>query len=139
MITFKSLILSSGSDVVADWYVSHPWEKKRWQNLWVRYFTMMRHLAAQPIGGWSENYFHKFKGYEGLGRIGFDYKGIAYRHVGFYGPGQDEFTILCTAEEHSDVYLPKGCIEDSFGPMNLVKQNRLRVRNANIRVPPEDV
>ena len=137
MVTFRSFIVGTGNDVLSDWYAAYPFEKERWQNLWARYFAMHMHLSAQPIGGWSDNYFHKMAGYEGLGRIGFDYKGIAFRHLGFYGPGGNEFTILYCAVEKSWKYLPKGCIEEVYSRMSIVKANPERARLATIRTPGE--
>src|SRR5688572_346254 len=121
MVTFKSFVLDGGKDVLGEWYAAHPFEKKRWRNLWARYYNLHMHLAAQPLGGWRDPYFHKLKGYEGLGRIEINYRNIAFRHIGFFGPGGDEFTILLAAEEVDWVYQPKGCIDVSFQRMKDVK------------------
>lgn len=137
MIIFRAYIENSGSDVLADWYANHP--GKRWIKLWARYYTICHHLRQQPVSGWTGSYFHFLKGKDGIGRIGFDYLRIAYRHLGFFGPGPKDFTILFTAEEHDDVYLPKGCIERAVQRMKDVKVNPFLVRVATIQVPPENV
>lgn len=135
MLILKAYIENAGSDVLADWYATHP--GNRWTKLWARYYTIWFHLRQQPVSGWTGPYFHFLTGKGGIGRIGFDFNKIAYRHLGFFGPGAQDFTILYTAEEHDDVYLPKGCIDKAVERMKSVKANPSLVRVATIQVPPK--
>jgi len=137
MFTAKAYIATLGSDVLTDWYAAHP--AKRWTKLWAQYYTIWFHLRQQPAAGWTGAYFHLFTGKEGVGRIGFQHKRIAYRHLGFFGPNQDDFTVLLTAEEHDHVYLPKGCIDEAVTRMKLITKDRSRIRTATIQAPPANV
>ena len=139
MITFKAFIENPGSDVLEDWYLAHPASKPKWVHLWARYYAMYLHLRQQPIGGWSPNYFHLFTGKEGIGRIGFDYKGVAYRHLGFFGPKGNDFTIVFPAEERQWKYMPTGCIDSAVNRMKLAIADHSKVRDATIRTLPENV
>jgi hypothetical protein len=137
MITFKAFIENPGTDVLEDWYAAHPAE--HWLKLWARYYTIWLYLRQQPIGGWREPYFHLFTGKGGIGRIGFDFKRIAYRHIGFFGPQRNEFTIVFAAEEHDWDYMPRGCIDTAVTRMKLATMDGSRLRIATIRTPPENV
>lgn len=69
----------------------------------------------------------------------FEHKSIAYRHLGFFGPNQGEFTILFPAEEKNWIYVPEGCIDIAVGRMKSVMENQNNARDATIQVPPENV
>ncbi len=137
MFTINAYIPNPGSDVLADWYAHHP--ARQWTKLWAQYYNIWLHLRQQPRNGWTGAYFHPLTDKEGVGRIGFQHKRIAYRHLGFFGPAANEFTLLLMAEEHNHVYLPKGCTDTAVSRMKLIYQDRSRVRIATIQVPPENV
>lgn len=138
MIIFKAYIENAGTDVLADWYANHT--GKDWWPLWAKYYAICHHLKQQPVRGWmvgSGAYFHLLK--DKVGRIGFSYNHIAYRHLGFFGPGPDDFSIVFTAEEHDHVYRPKGCIDRSVERMKQIKANPSLVRIATIQAPKKNV
>jgi hypothetical protein len=136
MWTLRAYIANQGTDVLHDWYDEHAGD--RWVSLLAQYAAIWLHLRQQPWNGWVGSYYHPLTGKEGVGRIGFQHKRIAYRHLGFRS-GEAEFTLLLTAEEHSHVYLPKGCMDVAVTRMKAVQANRALARNATIRVPPENV
>lgn len=138
MVTFRSF-LEGGNDVLSGWYAEHPYEKRRWQALWPRYYNLWMHLSATPIGEWKQPYFKRLTGYDGMGRIEINYRNIAFRHVGYFGPGKDEYTILYCATEVDWVYLPKGCLDVAYGRMQQIKADHSLALLATIRTPPEDV
>jgi hypothetical protein len=128
---------SPGTDVLADWYACHP--AKQWARLWAQYYNIWMHLRQQKRNDWVKAYFHPLTGKQGVGRIGFQHRRIAYRHLGFFGPGANEFTLLYIAEEHNHIYEPKGCEDIAVSRMKLILQDRSRIRVATIQVPPENV
>lgn len=134
MFTINAYIENPGSDVLADWYEAHP--ANQWAKLWAKYYARMLYLRQQPRNGWTEPYFHLFSGKEGVGRVRLDYDGIAYRHLGFFGPAANEFTLLYVATEKNHVYTPKGCIDVAVTRMKSVYQDRTRIREATIRGAP---
>ena len=116
MWTLKSYVENSGSDVIQLWHETYS--GKRHLKARVRLYVATKYLQQQPLAGWNGPYFHFLKGTKGLGRIGFDVGNIAYRLIGFFGPGPHEFSFLTFAEEHDDEYLPKGCKERAVSRMN---------------------
>lgn len=135
MWTVRAYVENQGTDVLHEWYDQHN-SHPLWTGLWAQYVAIWLHLRQQPWNGWVGSYYHPLKGKEGVGRIGFQHKKIAYRHLGFRS-GATEFTLLLMAEEHSHIYLPKGCMDDAVSRMHAVKGNRNRARPATIRVPPD--
>jgi hypothetical protein len=135
MFTINAYIENPGSDVLDDWYLKHP--PKQWARLWAQYYTIWLHLRQQPRNGWVGSYYHPLTGKEGVGRIGFQHKRIAYRHLGFFGPQANEFTLLFLAEEHNDIYEPRGCEDIAVFRMKLISQDRSRIREATIRGPSQ--
>ena len=133
MIVLNAYITRPGSDVLADWYDGH--KGKTGAKLAARYYSMWQHQRQQPISRWTNSYFHLLKECEGVGRLGITFQNVAYRHLGFFGPGLNEFTILYAATERNWVYEPIGCIPESINRMNEVKGNRAKIRAATIRTP----
>lgn len=137
MWKLKAYVHAPDTDVLADWYDNHT--GKQWIKLWARYYTIWHHLKQQPMPGWTGAYFHLLTGKSGVGRIGFDYKRKAFRHLGFFGPNQGEFTILFPAEEQNWEYVPPGCIDIAVDRMKLAISDPSKTRDAIIKVPPENV
>lgn len=128
--SLKAFIEQPGTDVLWDWYESHRGSNR--MKLWARYYTIWLYLKQQPWNGWVGAYYHPLTGKEGLGRIGFEFNRIAYRHLGFRS-GESEFTIVLCAREENWVYKPNGCIDIAVQRMKLVKQDGRRARTATIR------
>jgi hypothetical protein len=135
MWTLKAFIDTPGTDVLDDWYESH--DGKNRAKLWAKYYTIWLYLRQQPWNGWVGAYYHPLVGKEGVGRIGFDFKRVAYRHLGFRS-GLTEFTILLCGREENWVYKPKGCIDEAVARMKLVKGDPTRARFATIRTGNTD-
>jgi hypothetical protein len=130
MWTVKAFIAQPGTDVLQDWYESHRGNDR--VKLWAKYYTIWLYLRQQPWNGWVGAYYHALKGQEGVGRIGFDHKRVAHRHLGFRS-GESEFTILLCGWEEDWVYMPKGCIAEAVARMKLLKGNPSSARVATIR------
>ena len=71
----------------------------------------MNGLRDQPtIAGWSRpNGFDRLSGeYRELGKFRFKVRNVQYRPLGFFGPGQKEYTLLAWATERDDKFDPRG-------------------------------
>jgi len=51
-----------------------------------------------------------------------------YRILGFRGPGDRQFSLLFPATEKGDEFVPKTAPEIAVTRMNLVKEDRSRIR-----------
>ena len=88
-------------------------EEYDWQPAAVRaeFRATMNGLRDQPtIAGWSRpNGFDRLSGeYRELGKFRFKVKNVQYRPLGFFGPGQKEYTLLAWATERDGKFDPRG-------------------------------
>lgn len=77
--------------------------------------TKVRYLAGTTSpGDWTEPQAKKLKGASGLYEIRFKANRCATRAIGFFGPNDDEFTILIIATHKQDVYKPHNAFETAI-------------------------
>jgi hypothetical protein len=70
----------------------------------------LRYLANTPKLDWHEPHAKKLQSVEGIYEIRFKASGRQHRPLGFFGPGDGDFTILVWAEKKQNVYKPADAI-----------------------------
>ena len=73
--------------------------------------TRLRYLANTPPIDWHEPQAKKLKGVENVYEIRFKAGNLQYRPLGYFGPGEGEFTILVWAYKKQGVYTPAQAID----------------------------
>lgn len=63
-------------------------------------------------------------GHAGLGEIRFKTNNVQYRSVGFFGPGDREFTLLVGCQKKQNIYNPPSALDLALKRKNLYSQAR---------------
>jgi hypothetical protein len=71
----------------------------------------LRYLANTPKIDWHEPQAKKLSGVDDIYEIRFQAEKRQHRPLGFFGPGQSEFTILVWSEKKQGRYQPTDAIE----------------------------
>jgi len=88
-----------------------------------KFLERMNGFRDQPSHLWNGKRSKALTGWPGLIEIRFWSKGIVYRPIGFFGPKQNEFTLVFWATEKGDEFVPKNAPEQADGRKKLVLQN----------------
>ncbi|MCF8149165.1 MAG: hypothetical protein K9K30_00865 [Burkholderiaceae bacterium] len=87
----------------------------------IQYFkTRIRYLANTPKRDWKQPHAKKLKGVRDIYEIRFAASGVQHRPLGFFGPGEKEFTIVLWATHKQDIYDPHNAINTADGRRKLV-------------------
>lgn len=89
---FLDYINARSENEIRDWLISLP---KKAQ---AKIDRMILVLQAYE-GSWPPQYVSALKGYEGIYELRVVASGVQYRPLGFFGPGDREFTLLIGAVE----------------------------------------
>ena len=71
----------------------------------------IRYLANTPKREWKRPHAAKLKGVKEIYEIRFKADKVEMRPLGFFGPGEKEFTVLIWAEKKENVYDPPNAIK----------------------------
>lgn len=84
--------------------------------------ALLNVLRDQPIAGWTRPDFDRLGGkYRELGKLRFKADKTQHRPIGFFGPGQREFTLLVWATERDGKYAPPGVRDTALQRMKLIQ------------------
>jgi len=89
---FLDYVNARGQNEIRDWLVSLP--KKAQAKIDNRILTLRAYE-----GPWPPQYVSALTGYEGIYELRVVASGVQYRPLGFFGPGEREFTLLIGAVE----------------------------------------
>jgi hypothetical protein len=80
-------------------------------------------LRDQPIDGWSRAAgFDRLSGaYRDLGKLLFKAANAQHRPLGFFGPGENEFTLLIWATERDQKFDPPGVRDTALQRMRAIQ------------------
>ena len=81
----------------------------------------VKYLSNTGIRDWKEPQAKKLKGVTGIYEIKFKANGVQHRPLGFFGPNDDEFTILVWATHKQDIYDPNDAISTAERRRNFIK------------------
>ena len=102
---FMDYISLSGRNPITDWYADLlPQEQSDFD-------TLIRILAKTQKWQSSEFKLLRGKSYAGLGEFRFKSAGKQHRVIGFYGPGQKQFTLLIGCTHKQNIYSPPRALE----------------------------
>jgi hypothetical protein len=117
MWRYRAYVRKGNRNVVEEWLADYGGDAHA--KLRAKFVTRATYLQHQSQGSWKEPHFHHLRG--GIGAMGFEWKNVVHRPLGFFGPQRMEFTFLLFAKERGDEYLPRGCIDDAIARMGLVR------------------
>ena len=80
------------------------------QAIKISFKTRVRYLANTKKIDWHEPDAKKLKGVQDIYEIRFKANQVQFRPLGFFGPGEQEFTILIWASKKGDVWSPAEAI-----------------------------
>ena len=99
---FRSYRLARGTDEIDEWYSAlRP-------KLRAKVLTGLEYLRDHPIQDWVRPRVAPLHGEcKGLNEIRFRLGKVQWRLIGFFGPGQNEFTIVIIAMEKNGRFEPR--------------------------------
>lgn len=90
---FKVFLDNKTDNVINAWISAQPIKVQ------AKIRTRLKYLEVTQ--NWPEDFFHKWIGTEYLYEIRTRHSGIQYRLLGFFGPGDKEFTLLMGATKRN--------------------------------------
>jgi hypothetical protein len=92
---FKVFLNNKTDDVISSWIEAQPSKVRAKIRTRIKYLEVTRN--------WPEDYCHKWVGIDHIFEIRIRHSGIQYRLLGFFGPGDKEFTLLIGATKKKDL------------------------------------
>ena len=127
--TFWGFRTGPNQDVITDWY------KERTPETRAKFDQRIRVLRNQPPQHWRRPWIDKLERQcEGLWEIRFKADRIQWRPLGFFGPGNGQFTILLFAKEKGNRFVPRLACQTALGLKAKVLMDHGRIRQYE---PPE--
>ena len=96
-----SYVTTGGRSVVKDWYNEQSTRVK------AKFTVRLDYLLSADRMDWKREPYGNLTGSDGLGEIRFETDKVQQRPLGFFGPGDRQFTILFHAIEKGDKLKPK--------------------------------
>lgn len=90
------------------------------------FLSRLRYLANTPKIDWHEPQAKKLKGVEDVYEIRFKAGNIQYRPLGWFGPGERDFTILVWAYKKQNVYTPAEAINTAENRGKLLRKGKAK-------------
>jgi hypothetical protein len=95
-------------------------------------------LRDQPRTGWCRPDFDMLsKQYRELGKLRFKAGNAQHRPLGFFGPGENDFTFLIWATERDGKFDPPGVRETALSRMQSIKEGSARAYEFDYEVVRE--
>jgi hypothetical protein len=117
---FKNFLDREGRNLIKAWLDSRDVRVKAKAKLNAR----IRHLSISDHSEWPRPWFQKLEGYEGVFEIKMIQQNIQYRPLGFFGPGQRQFTLVLGAIEVGNRITPPDAFRTAERRMKDVQENR---------------
>lgn len=105
-------------------------EQYRDQDVTVRaeFRAVLNALRDQPMEGWCRPDFDRLSGqYSELGKLRFKVSNVQHRPLGFFGPQQNEFTLLIWATERDGKFNPAGIQDTALERIKRIGDGRAKV------------
>ena len=118
---FRCFLSAHGKDLIDDWIGDLPSRAR------ARFLEIVTALRDQPSDEWGRPDFAPLHGQcRGLNEIRFDWGGVEYRALGFFGPGRGEFTFVYGAQERGGQFKPPDTCKTAQGRKTQAKNHRDR-------------
>lgn len=92
----------------------------------------LRYLAVTAKIDWNRPHAAKLVGWEDIYEIRFKADNVQVRPLGFFGPANNEFTILVWAIEKGNVYKPHDCFKTAARRRKEVRDGKAGIARLQI-------
>lgn len=115
--TIRAYVTGGNRDVLKEWYEAQT------PRVRAKFDTQIKFLAHSPRLDWKREPFAPLSNAQGMGEIRFFSDKVQHRPIGYFGPGQMEFTILFCAKEKGGKFVPKGALKTAEDRMKEIKKD----------------
>jgi hypothetical protein len=116
---FRCYVTEDGTDEIRTWYEAQSKQLRQ------KFLGRLLALRGLPPEEWRLPLFRWLRGDgQGIGEVRFKADGVQQRPLGFRGPEPDVFTLLFSAREKNDQFIPKNAIEIALRLRNQVERNK---------------
>jgi len=113
---FKIFLKDKTTDVIGDWLAGLPAKDR------AKIRSRISYLKTTAI--WPQNWCKKYEPYDDIYELRIQLGNNLYRPLGFFGPGQNEFTLLIGAKEQGDQIFPRAAPEVADARRKLILREK---------------
>ena len=95
----------------------------------VRFRTVLEHLRDTPLP-WPLVLSKPLE--QGISELRFTVNRIVYRPLGFFGPGNGEYTLLMPAREQGDEFIPRNALQTAIERKDIVLNDKERAHECGL-------